>query len=49
MEKVYKTMQGSGIMSIVLGSIVIAVGAIAGGLILASGVSLLARKNDLTF
>ena len=48
-EKVYKTMHNSGVMNIILGSIMIAVGAVTGGLILASGVALLARKNDLTF
>ena len=48
-EKLYTTMKNSGILNIVLGSVVIAVGAVSGGLILASGITLLVRKNDLTF
>ena len=49
MEKIYKTMHNSGVLNIVLGACVIATGAVCGGLILASGIQLLIRKNDLTF
>lgn len=49
MEKVYKTMHNSGLLNIVLGSLVIATGAVCGGLILASGINLLLKKNELTF
>ncbi len=49
MERVYHTMKNSGILSIVLGSLIITTGTVCGGLIIGSGIKLLVRKNELTF
>ena len=49
MEKVYRTMHTSGLLGIVLGSLVMETGAVCGGLMLATGVTLLVRKKEITF
>ncbi|MCD8011191.1 MAG: hypothetical protein LUC27_03300 [Lachnospiraceae bacterium] len=49
MEKVYQTMKHSGIMNIVLGTLIIVVGALCGSFIIVSGAKLLSRKNDILF
>ena len=48
MEKIYKTMQGTGVINIVIGS-VITVGLAAGVMAIVSGAFLLKRKSDITF
>jgi len=49
MEKVYKTMQGIGIISITLGIISLVVGITAGVLTIISGIRLLKNKNEIIF
>ncbi len=49
MEKVYKTMESAGIIGIVVGSIVIAVGVTCGTLSIIGGSLLLKRKKHITF
>ena len=49
MEKIYKTMQGTGAINIVIGSVIITVGLAAGVMAIVSGASLLKRKSDITF
>ncbi|MDD6213027.1 MAG: hypothetical protein PUB22_07815 [Clostridiales bacterium] len=49
MEKIYNTMKSSGITNIVLGTVIIVIGAVCGGFIIVAGAKLLARKNDITF
>lgn len=49
MEKVYKTMRMTGIINIVIGSVIIAVGLTAGVMALVSGTLLLKRKSEITF
>ena len=44
MEKIYKTMQGTGVINIVIGSVIITVGLAAGVMAF-----LLKRKSDITF
>lgn len=48
-EKIYKTMKGSGALSIVVGVVVLAVGAVSGVLLIISGAKLLARKSKILF
>ena len=48
-EKIYKTMNGSGAVAIVIGVIVIVVGVVSGILLLVSGAKLLARKSHIMF
>ena len=45
MEKIYKTMQGTGVINIVI----ITVGLAAGVMAIVSGAFLLKRKSDITF
>ena len=49
MEKVYKTMQGIGIISITLGIISVVVGITAGVLTIINGIRLLKSKNEIIF
>lgn len=49
MEKIYKTMQGTGIINIVIGSVIITAGLATGILAIVSGAFLLKRKSDITF
>ncbi len=49
MEKVYKTMKRTGVLNIVIGSIIIAAGLSTGVLAIISGVRLLNRKSEITF
>lgn len=49
MEKIYRMMKTSGLMNVVMGSIMIAAGAICGGLVLAAGIRLLTGKNEILF
>ena len=49
MEKIYKTMQGTGVINIVIGSVIITVGLAAGVMAIVSGAFLLKRKSDITF
>lgn len=48
-EKVYKTMNGTGALNIVLGAIVIVVGVASGVLLIISGSKLLAGKKRILF
>ena len=48
-EKVYTTMNGSGIMNMVLGIVSIVVGVAGGILLIISGAKLLDRKNNILF
>ena len=49
MEKVYKTMRTAGVVNIVIGSLVIAVGVTAGVLAIIQGALLLRNKKGITF
>ena len=49
MEKIYKTMRGTGILNIVIGSVIITAGLAAGVMALDSGALLLKRKSEITF
>ncbi len=49
MEKIYRMMNTSGLMNVILGSIMIVAGAICGGLVLFAGVRLLTGKNEILF
>ena len=49
MEKIYKTMHGPGVITIVIGSVIISVGLAAGVMAIVSVAFLLKRKSDITF
>lgn len=49
MEKVYKTMRNTGIINIVIGSVIIATGVATGVLAIVSGAVLMKRKSEITF
>lgn len=49
MEKVYKTMRNTGIMNIVIGSVIAVAGLTVGVLAMVSGAVLLKRKSEITF
>ncbi|MCB6607458.1 hypothetical protein V3C10_17270 [[Clostridium] symbiosum] len=49
MEKVYKTMRNTGIINIVIGSVIITAGVAAGVMAIISGAVLLKRKSEITF
>lgn len=49
MEKIYKTMRGTGVANIVIGSIMITAGLVTGILAIISGALLLKRKSEITF
>mgnify|MGYP000647630018 CR=1 FL=1 len=44
-----QTMQGTGVINIVIGSVIITVGLAAGVMAIVSGAFLLKRKSDITF
>lgn len=48
-ERIYKTMSGSGALSITLGIIAIVTGVVSGVLLIVSGAGLLSRKSKLIF
>lgn len=49
MEKVYKTMKSSGIISLVVGICVTVIGCISGAFMITTGARLLNRKKDILF
>ena len=49
MEKIYKTMRGTGAWSIALGIVVLAVGVLSGTLMIVSGAKLLSDKSKIIF
>lgn len=49
MEKVYKTMRNTGVINIIIGSVIIAVGLATGTLAVISGAILMKRKSEITF
>ena len=49
MEKVYKTMRNTGIINIVIGSVIITAGVATGVMAIISGPVLLKRKSEITF
>ena len=49
MEKVYKTMRNTGIINIVIGSVIITAGVATGVMAIISGAILLKRKSEITF
>lgn len=49
MEKIYKTMRNTGIINIVIGSIIITIGVATGILAIISGAILMKRKSEITF
>lgn len=48
-EKVYKTMNGAGVLNIVAGIVVLAVGVASGVMLIISGAKLLANKTKIIF
>ena len=49
MEKIYKTMRGTGVLNIVIGSVIITAGLATGVMAIVSGAILLKRKAEITF
>ena len=49
MERVYKTMRNTGILNIVIGSVILAAGVAVGVMAIVSGAILLERKSEITF
>ena len=49
MERVYKTMRNTGILNIVIGSVILAAGVAVGVRAIVSGAILLKRKSEITF
>lgn len=49
MEKIYKTMRGTGVLNIVIGSVIITAGLATGVMAIVSGAILLKRKSEITF
>lgn len=49
MEKIYKTMRNTGVINIIIGSVVITAGVATGILAIISGAILLKRKSEITF
>ena len=49
MEKIYKTMKSVGVWNLVLGIILIVIGALAGVFLIVNGTKLLKKKSDLLF
>lgn len=49
MEKAYKTMQSAGTASIVIGIVMIVIGAATGIITIINGARLLKHKNEITF
>ena len=48
-EKIFKTMTGSGVTSLVVGIVVMVTGIVSGIMLIISGSRLLKKKNDITF
>ncbi|MGN0482570.1 MAG: hypothetical protein ACI4HI_03365 [Lachnospiraceae bacterium] len=48
-EKVYKVMKHTGVTNIIMGIIMIAVGAVCGVLTIISGAKLIKEKSNITF
>ena len=48
-EKIYKIMNSVGIWNLVLGIVVVVVGALAGAAMIVNGTRLLKKKSDLLF
>ena len=48
-EKIYKTMNSVGIWNLVLGIVVVVVGALSGVAMIVNGARLLKRKSDVLF
>ena len=46
-EKIYRTMSGTGVCSLVIGIVILVTGVAAGVLMIISGVRLLKRKSDI--
>ena len=49
MEKVYKTLRNTGVLNIVIGSVILAAGVAVGVMAIISGAVLLKRKSEITF
>lgn len=49
MEKIYKTMRNTGVLNIVIGSVIITAALATGVMALISGAILLKRKSEITF
>ena len=49
MARVYKTMRNTGILNIVIGSVILAAGVAVGVMAIVSGAILLKRKSEITF
>ena len=49
MERVYKTMRNTGILNIVIGSVILAAGVAVGVMAIVSGAILLKRKSEITY
>ena len=49
MERVYKTMRNTGILNIVIGSVILAAGVAVGVMAILGGALLLKRKSEVTF
>lgn len=49
MEKVYKTMRNTGVINIIIGSVIITAGLATGILAIISGAILMKRKSEITF
>lgn len=49
MEKLYKTMRNTGVLNIIIGSVIAVAGLSVGILAIVSGAILLKRKSEITF
>jgi hypothetical protein len=49
MERVFKTMRGTGVLNIVLGVVVLAIGVASGVLLIVGGAKLLGDKSKILF
>ncbi|MEF9939959.1 MAG: hypothetical protein RR225_04865 [Clostridium sp.] len=49
MEKIYKTMRNTGVINIIIGSVIITAGLATGVLAIISGAILIRRKSEITF
>ena len=48
-EKIYKTMNSVGVWNLVLGIVVVVIGALSGAAMIVNGARLLKRKSDILF
>lgn len=46
-EKIYKTMSGTGVCSLIVGIVTLVLGSVAGVLMIITGARLLKRKSDI--